>query len=189
MRERGFASLLSRCITRPPIHAPRECLRKSCPGCEKHTSSSELYIPAPQSSTLDAIFDYHITTRNFFAWLYHLPLAGRALGVSLVALKDRIEFYRNVTDDANTKKEIVEFAESQRYLDFRECLDHALAILVLAESLDEQDLWIDAFAHCVGMSHRSICSSLEYSVRYLFFSSLHDVLINLCRRSAQTLEI
>ncbi|KAK5941380.1 hypothetical protein PMZ80_006658 [Knufia obscura] len=163
LRERGLETLLERCGTRPSLHASRECLLSSCPGCGKHTSASELYIPAPITSSVDAVFDHHITTRNFFAWLYDLPLAGRTLGVSLVALKERIDQYRDACDPILNKREIIAYAESQKYLDFRECVDHALAALLLAEQLRQGDMWIDAFAHAVGMSHRDINSSLEYA--------------------------
>lgn len=162
LRERGFQTLLDRCVTRPSLHASRDCLLNSCPGCDKHTSTTELYIPAPPASSIDALFDHHITTRNFFAWLYDLPLAGRTLGSSLTAVKERIDQYRDGCGSFLNKKEIIAYAESQKYLDFRECVDHALAALLLAEHLQQEDMWIDAFAHAVGMSHREINSSLEY---------------------------
>ena len=161
--ERGFLTLLDRCVTRPSLPTSRECLLNSCPGCDRHTSATELYIPAPVTASIDAVFDHHITTRNFFAWLYDLPLAGRTLGVSLAAVKERIDQYRDMCDPILNKKEIIAYAESQKYLDFRECVDHALAALLLAQDLRQEDMWIDAFAHAVGMSHRDIESSLEYA--------------------------
>lgn len=60
--------------------------------------------------------------------------------------------------------EVIVYAESQKYLDFRECVDHALAILHFAEHLQLDSLWIDAFAHCVGLSHRGLRESIEYEV-------------------------
>lgn len=60
------------------------------------------------------------------------------------------------------KREIIAFAESQKYLDYRECVDHALAALLLAEALKQEDMWIDSYSHAVGMSHRNITASLEY---------------------------
>jgi len=161
--ERGFLTLLDRCVTRPSLPTSRECLLNSCPGCDRHTSATELYIPAPVTASIDAVFDHHITTRNFFAWLYDLPLAGRTLGVSLVAVKERIDQYRDMYDSILNKRDIIAYAESQEYLDFRECVDHALAALLLAQDLRQEDMWIDAFAHAVGMSHRDIDSSLEYA--------------------------
>jgi len=71
--------------------------------------------------------------------------------------------YRPDYSSQNTL-EVVSYAENQRYLDFRECVDHALAALYLAEELEIEDLWVDAFAHCVGLSHRGLRSSVEYVV-------------------------
>ena len=160
---RGFQSLLDRCVQQPPLHAPRDCLLKSCPGCERHVSVKELYIPAPITASIDTVFDFHITTRNFFAWLYDIPLAGRALGRSLVTVKDRIDQYRQCRDTVRNKKEIIAYCESQKYLDFRECIDHALAALCLAEHLQQEDMWVDAFAHVVGMANKDLSSNIEYS--------------------------
>lgn len=135
----------------------------NCPGCDPTESLQELYIPAPSGAGLEEVFNHHITTRNFFAWLYNRPLAGRTLGQALVDLKERVDVYRPDNFEQN-KLEVISFAESQRYLDFRECVDHALAALYLAERVQIEDLWIDSFAHCVGMSHRGLRSSLEYAV-------------------------
>ncbi|RMZ84598.1 hypothetical protein DV737_g1155, partial [Chaetothyriales sp. CBS 132003] len=128
-----------------------------------HPPAKELYIPAPQGSGLDATLDHHITTRNFFAWVYNLPLAGRTLGGSLRQLKTRIDAYRPNSTDKNLA-DVVSFAEAQRYLDFRECVDHSLAALGFAESLQIEDLWIDAFTHCVGLAHRGLRESMEYEL-------------------------
>lgn len=135
----------------------------NCEGCKNHRQSWELYLPSAPRSGLEATFDHHITTRNFFAWLYRMPLAGRALGKSLVDLKLRIDNYRP-NDDERNRNELLAYTESQKYLDFRECIDHALAALRLAEVLHLDDLWIDAFAHCVGLSHRGVLTSPEYQV-------------------------
>lgn len=163
LASRGFQTLLDQCVTAPNWHEPRQCLQVSCSGCDRHTATTELYIPAPETTTTDAIFDHYVTTRNFFAWLYDLPLTGRTLSSSLRNLLKRIHTYRERQDYAQTRQEIIAFAESQRYLDFRECIDHALAILNLAEEIHEQDLWIDAFAHVVGMSHQVMATSPEYA--------------------------
>ena len=126
-------------------------------------SLKELYLPAPPHSDLDGTLDHHNATRNFFAWLYDIPQAGRALGPSLIALSQRIEDYRPGESQRN-RAEVISYAESQNYLDFRECVDHALAALTFAEYLHEEDLWVDAFAHCVGLSHRGLYESIEYDV-------------------------
>lgn len=149
---------------------------------------TELYIPAPPTTSIEAVFDHHITTRNFFAWLYDRPLTGRALGVAMLDLKERVNQYRNVSNEALTNKEIIAYAESQKYLDFRECVDHALAAMALAESLHQEDLWVDAFAHVVGMSHRDIATSLEYmaisdSTRSLIHEARLEMDVRLARAS------
>lgn len=165
LRAQGFHSLVQRCVPQTKVHLSTQCLISNCPGCRDHGLSYELYIPAPPRSGFAATFDHHITTRNFFAWLYGLPLTGRALGKALVDLKLRMDTYRPGMDEQNAT-EVMEFSESQKYLDFRECVDHALAALRLAEVLRVEDLWVDAFAHCVGMSHRGLHESIEYQVRY-----------------------
>ena len=169
LRAQGFHSLLQRCVSRTKLHTSPNCVMSNCSGCKNHAPSHELYIPAPPRSGLDATFDYHITTRNLFAWLYDLPLAGRALGQSLVDLKLRLDTYRPEHEVKNGT-EITSYAEAQQYLDFRECVDHALAALRWAEVLRLEDLWIDAFAHCVGLSHRGLRESIEYRVCILPWS-------------------
>jgi hypothetical protein len=135
----------------------------NCEGCKNHSPNWELYLPTAPRSGLEATFDHHITTRNFFAWLYRLPLAGRALGKSVVDLKMRLDTYRP-NDEVRNRTDLLAYADSQKYLDFRECIDHALAALRLAEFLQIDDLWIDAFTHCVGLSHRGVPASPEYQV-------------------------
>ncbi|ETI25894.1 hypothetical protein G647_02671 [Cladophialophora carrionii CBS 160.54] len=163
LRVRGFESLVDRCIVRNSIHATVQCALPNCAGCDPHEAIQELYIPAPHGVSLEDVFHHHITTRNFFAWLYNRPLAGRTLGTALASLKARLDEYRPDDGSQNTL-EVLSYAEHQRYLDFRECVDHALAALYLAEKLQVEDLWVDAFAHCVGMSHRGLRSSIEYAV-------------------------
>ncbi|RMZ89215.1 hypothetical protein DV736_g3544, partial [Chaetothyriales sp. CBS 134916] len=163
VRAKGFGTLLNRCVSLPSLPTLSSCILNNCSGCLAHAPAKELYIPAPQGYGLDATFDHHITTRNFFAWLYDLPLAGRTLGWSLRALTTRMDAYRPNSKDKNLA-DVIAFAETQRYLDFRECVDHALAALSFAEYLQIEDLWIDAFTHCVGLAHRSLRESMEYEL-------------------------
>lgn len=123
----------------------------------------ELYLPAPDRTTLDTVFEHHTNTRNVFAFIYNLPLTGKTLGQSLVDLKQRLDIYR---PEADNSAELIAYADSQRYLDFRECVDHALATVHLAEALKLEDLYVDAFTHCVGLCHRGIRDSPEYEVSY-----------------------
>ena len=163
LRSKGFTNLLDHCVQRQFVPTSTKCVVNNCSGCGTHPYARELYIPAPPQSALDATFDHHLTTRNFFAWIYGIPLVGQALGKSLTALKRRIDHYRPCADDQN-KAEVIAFAESQKYLDFRECVDHALAALQVAEAFRIEDLWIDAFVHCVGLFHRGLRESIEYEV-------------------------
>ncbi|KAJ9615745.1 hypothetical protein H2200_001822 [Cladophialophora chaetospira] len=185
LRVRGFDSLVDRCVVRNSIHTSVQCALPNCSGCDPQEPVQELYIPAPHGASLEDIFAHHITTRNFFAWLYNRPLAGRTLGTSLASLKARVDVYRPDDSSQNTL-EVLSYAEHQRYLDFRECVDHALAALFVAEKLQVEDLWIDAFAHCVGMSHRGLRSSVEYSVvsaksKTLINRSRHEMDVRLDR--------
>lgn len=120
-------------------------------------------MPAPKGLDLEATIDHHLGIRNFFAWLYNVPMAGRTLGKSLVELKDHLDFHRPDQEERN-EADIVTYADFQRYLDFRECVDHALAAMHFAEKCQIEHLWIDAFAHCVGMAHRGLRDSLEYPI-------------------------
>ncbi|RMD39423.1 hypothetical protein DV735_g5699, partial [Chaetothyriales sp. CBS 134920] len=163
VRAKGFGALLERCVSLPSPPTLSSCIINNCSGCQAHPPAKELYIPAPQGSDLDATFDHHITTRNLFAWVYNLPLVGRSLGWSLRQLKMRMDKYRPSSKHHNLEA-VLAFAETQRYLDFRECIDHALAALGFAESFEIKDLWIDAFTHCVGLAHRGLRESLEYEV-------------------------
>ena len=171
LRVKGFESLIDRCLVRNSVHATVQCCAlPNCSGCDPQEPVQELYIPAPHGVSLEDSFQHHITTRNVFAFLYNRPLAGRTLGTALTSLKARLDEYRPDDSSQNTL-EVLSYAENQRYLDFRECVDHALAALFVAEKLQVEDLWIDAFAHCVGMSHRGLWSSVEYSVSILSLPS------------------
>lgn len=119
-------------------------------------------MPAPkEASKTDSIFQ-HLNTRNLFAWVYDIPLTGRNLGKAIVGLLQQINLLRP-GDEENNQREVIAYLESQGYLDFRECADHALATLHFAESFEIEYLWIDAFAHCVGL-HHAMHDSLEFEV-------------------------
>ena len=60
-----------------------------------------MYLSAPRGADLDATIDHHLGIRNFFAWLYNVPMAGRTLGKSLVDLKDHLDLYRPGQEDRN----------------------------------------------------------------------------------------
>lgn len=121
----------------------------------------ELFIPAPTHLPKDEALQYHLTTRNFFAWMYNRPLVGDRLGQAFIRLQARMDQYRQNTK--NNQNELLAYFEDQGYLDFRHCPDHALAVLQYAEHHQMRDLWTDAFVHCSGM-HDELDASCEFEV-------------------------
>lgn len=63
----------------------------------------------------------------------------------------------------DNKGDLLSYLDEEGYLDTRHQPNHALAILHVAENFKLRDLYIDAFAHCVGMSEQ-LYKSPEYSV-------------------------
>jgi hypothetical protein len=124
----------------------------------RDTSLVELYIPAPEHASP---FDWHLATRNFFAFILGKPLVGRQMGQTYVDLFERMELFRSSRVDNH--RDFLEYAENQGYRDLVECTDYALASLCYAERYKLRDVWIDAFAHCVGMNE-SLSISPEYLV-------------------------
>ena len=59
--------------------------------------------------------------------------------------------------------ELLAYIDSQGYTDFRDCPDHALAVLQFAEKFQNRKLWTDAFVHCAGM-YDDLDSSAEFEV-------------------------
>ena len=125
------------------------------------TGKYELYMPAPAQLNREEAFQYHLTTRNFFAWMFEKPLVGTHLGSALIALMDRMNTFR--PDSSENEDDVLAYIDSQGYTDFRECPDHALAALQFAEKFQNSELWTDAFVHCVGMNDLLIKSD-EFKV-------------------------
>ncbi|TKA71580.1 hypothetical protein B0A49_11803 [Cryomyces minteri] len=119
----------------------------------------ELYVPAPEDSMREEAFQWHITTRNFFAWMSGKPLVGGSLGKSLVDLLERMQLFRS--DKADNVQDFMAYVEKMGYLDFSHCPDYSLGLLRFAEHFELYDLWADAFAHCVGVNE-SLCLSTEF---------------------------
>ena len=127
-----------------------------------HSSRYELYIPAPSYLSREEAFQYHLTTRNFFGWMYERPLVGDRLGEALIALLERMNNFRS--NDMENQDDVLAYIDGQEYSDFRECPDHALAVLQFAEKFELRELWTDAFVHCAGMNN-DLTSSAEFGVR------------------------
>ena len=120
-----------------------------------------LYVPAPAYCAGKRMQEYHLGTRNFFAWMFCKPIVGYNLGEALLSLSERMALFRPALE--RNVPDIVDYLDEQRYLDFRECPDHALGVLLFAEQHRLWELWTDAFAHCVGMSDQ-LASSPGFAV-------------------------
>ncbi|KKY18958.1 putative choriogenin hminor [Phaeomoniella chlamydospora] len=119
----------------------------------------ELYLPPAKDSDNIAALEFHLTTRNFFAWMHDLPIIGKSLGRSLVSVLERMDQYRSSPE--RNRMDLMTYLEGQGYYDFRMCADHSLAALHLAETFKMPNLWKNAFAHSVGMDEM-LHSSGEY---------------------------
>ena len=93
--------------------------------------------------------------------MFEKPIVGSLLGQSLISLYQRMNEFR--PDEEENQDDILEYLDVQGYTDFRECPDHALAILQFSEKFQYRDLWTDAFVHCTGMNG-SLLSSAEFNV-------------------------
>ena len=73
----------------------------------------------------------------------------------------------NVYRDAgiDNVEEVLAYADRIGYTTIENNPDHALAMLNLAENIKHRLVWIDSFAHCVGMSER-LSESTQYEVRW-----------------------
>jgi hypothetical protein len=89
-------------------------------------------------------------------------MVGDHLGHALVGLMNNMHEFRSA--DADNFDDLMNYLDEEGYLDIRGQPNHALAMLHFAEVFQMRDIYIDAFAHCVGMSDRLFLSS-EYQVR------------------------
>lgn len=156
-------ALFSLCFAQmTPTNAGSNMLRRTSNGAAAPTdipSTCELYIPAPDNSSREDSFQWHVATRNFFAFIFGKPLVGAHLGKSLIDLQERMHLFRS--GQTNNHEDFMAYAEKLGYLNFVNCPDYALAMLHYAERYQLQELWIDAFAHCVGMND-NLCLSTEF---------------------------
>ena len=95
--------------------------------------------------------------------MFEKPMVGARLGNALIALLHRMDDFR--PDKEENEDDLLAYLDSQGYTDFRECPDHALSVLQYAEVFQYRDLWIDAFAHCVGM-YDTLSLSAEFEVQH-----------------------
>ncbi|CVK88329.1 uncharacterized protein FMAN_04972 [Fusarium mangiferae] len=141
--------LIQRFLVWEGVQTPnlRELMRWS----KKNTTRKiELYIPPPPTTDKTQAFNYHLATRNFFAWVFRRSMVGYSLGNALIGLLHSMHEFRSGVDD--NVSDMMEYFDEEGYLDMANQPNHALAILQLAECFQMKELYIRAFAHCVGMS-------------------------------------
>ncbi|THY32878.1 hypothetical protein D6D00_01386 [Aureobasidium pullulans] len=131
---------------------------ESLDGTTTSTSSTqaehELYIAAPEDAVREDAYRWHVTTRNFFAYIEDKPLVGSSLGKTLIDLLERIQLFCPDKANNNNNQYFLAYAQRQGYTKFVNRPDYALAFLNFSERFKLKDLWIDAFAHCVGMNEQ-----------------------------------
>ena len=88
-------------------------------------------------------------------------LVGEYLGHALVGLLYSMHEFRADVDD--NLSDLLQYMDEEGYTDFVEQPNHALAALYLAETLQIDDLYVRAYAHCVGMGNE-LCGYSEYQV-------------------------
>lgn len=134
----------------------------------------ELYIPAPLNASKDQAYVYHVATRNFFAFICRRSLVGEYLGHALVGLLYSLhEFRADVQDNV---ADMMDYMDEEGYLDVVNQSAHALALMHLGEAFQLRDLYIRAFAHCVGMNDQ-LQTCPGYQVR--FFIGNPDLILTL----------
>lgn len=149
------------------------------PSGQHSATVRELYLPAPAGADRDASSRHQLATRNFLAWLYDRPLVGKTLGTALVDVMDQAQMHRP-NDIAANKRDMFAYLDRRGYMDFRECVDHALAALHLAESYQMESLWVNAFSHCVGM-HHALPASIEFDVSDFSVHGVRRIVLTLSR--------
>lgn len=77
-------------------------------------------------------------------------MVGENLGGALITLMHSMHEFRS--KHADNVQDLMDYLDEEGYLNLRNHPIHALAVLHLAETFQLRDMYIDAFAHCCGMS-------------------------------------
>ncbi|KAK3368653.1 hypothetical protein B0H63DRAFT_529015 [Podospora didyma] len=112
----------------------------------------DLYIPPPLMATKLEIKRFHLGVRNFFAWVFGKPVVGDYLGTALIRLLLTMAEFR--CPSADNIDALMGYLNGQGYLEMGNQPIHALAMLHVAENFQFRELYVDSFAHCVGMSDK-----------------------------------
>lgn len=161
LRQSNCAAMFSLCFVQAtPSTDPRR-LSNNFNTPVSGANMVELYIPAPEDAHKQASYHWHVTSRNFFAFIFGKPLVGTNLGQTLVECQSRLQLFRSGQVDNHA--DFLSYADSQGYRDLVDCPEYALAWLYYAEHFKLRDVWIDAFAHVVGM-YEDLVNSREFAL-------------------------
>jgi hypothetical protein len=83
---------------------------------QSEENCSFLYLPAPAGLSGDESYVYHLTTRNFFAWLLGVPLVGTDPVSALLDLKMRMDVWRD--HGSGNFGALFDYVKEQGYGDF-----------------------------------------------------------------------
>ncbi|KAI0553039.1 hypothetical protein F4679DRAFT_33148 [Xylaria curta] len=119
----------------------------------------ELFIPAPFELDKHHSYNYHLATRNLFAFIFRRSMVGECLGNTLITLMHNLQQFR--TPDANNIQDLINYMDEEGYLDLNGQPTYASAMLLFGEAFQLRHLYIDAFAHCCGMGDQLYLAS-EY---------------------------
>lgn len=152
LQQTGSHYLLRECLYKPSLSIEDDDTSDSgyagSNSSERDGQCWELYVSAPVELSRQEAFMYHVGTRNYFAYLLNKPIVGESFGTALSDLWTRIQSWQ----PKNTSIEpFRSFCQEQGYLSFAGNLEYASAALFWSEQAHVKDIWIDAFAHCVGM--------------------------------------
>ncbi|KAI5928461.1 hypothetical protein F4810DRAFT_717053 [Camillea tinctor] len=120
-------------------------------------SRIELYIPAPPHSDKRQSYNYHLATRNLIAFALRRSMVGETLGLALTTLMRSMYEFR--TKDVNNVQDMINYLDEEGYLYLKNQPAHALALLHLGETFQLKELYVEALAHCCGMSDWLFVSS------------------------------
>lgn len=99
-----------------------------------HESSyCSIHLDAPSDMSRVERYNYHITTRNFFAWLVGAPLVGPDPVSALLDLKVRMDIWRD--HGADNFGSLFQYVQEQSYGDFED-LEIQMGKKLDGESLD-----------------------------------------------------
>ncbi|KAI0425926.1 hypothetical protein F5Y09DRAFT_346197 [Xylaria sp. FL1042] len=173
-------SMLLEANFQPLIHKFLSRNRNDTAKCPDHAVKGqvELFIPAPPIADKRHSYNYHLATRNLFAFICRRSMVGEYLGTTLITLMRSL--YRFRTPNVDNVQDLMSYMDEEGYLNLNSQPTYALAILHLAEAFQLRELYIDAFAHCCGMSAR-----LFLAPEYQLLSQVTRTMIRRARREMQ----